>query len=348
MWRCSWIAATSRRDTSLQRLDHRECVGEGGHRHLPVPAFDWCVGSPASCDAEGDCGDDEDRNQGDDPFGADHGGALPCRGFEEPFRPAVWRWVSQVSQGDGRGVAMRFVRWDMWCPRLSQLVPCDGVCARCAPVSPVSADVAGCWRTSGRVLLGPGFREAVRFRPCERRGRDSNPRLRKTPSNGFRDRRIQPLCHPSGRRGNGTPEARRPMITVCSQGAGPPPPSTPIAGSPRLGNNRSRFRALPVPARLVAPSRRVAAGSAHGSLPAGSRGAKSCPETGSQEHTAGPRTPPVPLADQATCTDPACPGSPPDVHRGTGAAGSRRADWRICGIERPASNTGARLSGHEP
>lgn len=32
----------------------------------------------------------------------------------------------------------------------------------------------------------------------ERRGRDSNPRDRGYRSNGFQDRRIQPLCHPSG------------------------------------------------------------------------------------------------------------------------------------------------------
>jgi len=31
----------------------------------------------------------------------------------------------------------------------------------------------------------------------ERRGRDSNPRDRGYRSNGFQDRRIQPLCHPS-------------------------------------------------------------------------------------------------------------------------------------------------------
>jgi glutathione S-transferase len=31
----------------------------------------------------------------------------------------------------------------------------------------------------------------------QRRGRDSNPRRRNLPRNGFRDRRIQPLCHPS-------------------------------------------------------------------------------------------------------------------------------------------------------
>ena len=34
----------------------------------------------------------------------------------------------------------------------------------------------------------------------KRRGRDSNPRNRWTRLNGFQDRRIQPLCHPSGRR----------------------------------------------------------------------------------------------------------------------------------------------------
>jgi hypothetical protein len=31
----------------------------------------------------------------------------------------------------------------------------------------------------------------------ERRGRDSNPRRTEMARNGFRDRRIQPLCHPS-------------------------------------------------------------------------------------------------------------------------------------------------------
>ena len=32
---------------------------------------------------------------------------------------------------------------------------------------------------------------------CKRRGRDSNPRWTNQAHNGFRDRRIQPLCHPS-------------------------------------------------------------------------------------------------------------------------------------------------------
>ena len=32
----------------------------------------------------------------------------------------------------------------------------------------------------------------------ERRGRDSNPGCGGCPHNGFQDRRIQPLCHPSG------------------------------------------------------------------------------------------------------------------------------------------------------
>ncbi len=42
-------------------------------------------------------------------------------------------------------------------------------------------------------------KEAARFRPAaERRGRDSNPRCRGYPHNGFRDRPIQPLSHPSG------------------------------------------------------------------------------------------------------------------------------------------------------
>jgi hypothetical protein len=31
----------------------------------------------------------------------------------------------------------------------------------------------------------------------KRRGRDSNPRWTEMAHNGFRDRRIQPLCHPS-------------------------------------------------------------------------------------------------------------------------------------------------------
>ena len=45
----------------------------------------------------------------------------------------------------------------------------------------------------------------------QRRGRDSNPRRRNLPRNGFRDRRIQPLCHPSwgDRRLDDLPAARR-------------------------------------------------------------------------------------------------------------------------------------------
>jgi hypothetical protein len=35
--------------------------------------------------------------------------------------------------------------------------------------------------------------------PLQRRGRDSNSRYANKTHNGFRDRRIQPLCHPSGR-----------------------------------------------------------------------------------------------------------------------------------------------------
>ena len=44
-------------------------------------------------------------------------------------------------------------------------------------------------------------RTGLRFRPCaprQRRGRDSNPGCGGCPHNGFQDRRIQPLCHPSG------------------------------------------------------------------------------------------------------------------------------------------------------
>jgi hypothetical protein len=37
-----------------------------------------------------------------------------------------------------------------------------------------------------------------RVQLLKRRGRDSNPRDRSTRPNGFQDRRIQPLCHPSG------------------------------------------------------------------------------------------------------------------------------------------------------
>lgn len=37
----------------------------------------------------------------------------------------------------------------------------------------------------------------------ERRGWDSNPRDRLTRPNGFQDRRIRPLCHPSERRVGG-------------------------------------------------------------------------------------------------------------------------------------------------
>jgi hypothetical protein len=40
--------------------------------------------------------------------------------------------------------------------------------------------------------------EMGQIRPIKRRGRDSNPRRTLTARNGFRDRRIQPLCHPSG------------------------------------------------------------------------------------------------------------------------------------------------------
>src|SRR4051794_37506879 len=40
-------------------------------------------------------------------------------------------------------------------------------------------------------------RRATNACRLQRRGRDSNPRDGSTPPNGFQDRRIQPLCHPS-------------------------------------------------------------------------------------------------------------------------------------------------------
>ena len=43
----------------------------------------------------------------------------------------------------------------------------------------------------------PAAARATGFTICWRRRRDSNPRTRGYRINGFRDRRIQPLCHPS-------------------------------------------------------------------------------------------------------------------------------------------------------
>ncbi len=56
-------------------------------------------------------------------------------------------------------------------------------------------------RVTHRRLERDERREARRFAVAagpKRRGRDSNPRCRGYPHNGFRDRPIQPLSHPSG------------------------------------------------------------------------------------------------------------------------------------------------------
>jgi hypothetical protein len=49
----------------------------------------------------------------------------------------------------------------------------------------------------------PGWRgkspQPRQIRLDQRKGGDSNPRDGGCPSNGFQDRRIQPLCHPSER-----------------------------------------------------------------------------------------------------------------------------------------------------
>ena len=70
--------------------------------------------------------------------------------------------------------------------------------------------------TSPSGLSGP------RLHCLWRRRRDSNPRDGGYPPNGFRDRRIQPLCHPSGWRrardsnpGDGsTPPTRFPIVRL--------------------------------------------------------------------------------------------------------------------------------------
>src|SRR5215204_7710321 len=54
--------------------------------------------------------------------------------------------------------------------------------------------------------------------PQERRGGDSNPRRRGYRRNGFRDRRIQPLCHLSARECTVCPHPLQPpLISACSQ-----------------------------------------------------------------------------------------------------------------------------------
>ena len=68
-------------------------------------------------------------------------------------------------------------------------------------------------------------RAGVRTRQDWRRGRDSNPGYGGHPHNGFQDRRIQPLCHPSERkRDDRTAEGHghrgRPGSTLSRPGRG--------------------------------------------------------------------------------------------------------------------------------
>ena len=65
----------------------------------------------------------------------------------------------------------------------------------------VSIACAGATLSSARApdARGGAVEPSGSTAPLRRRGRDSNPRNRGYPLNGFRDRPIQPLSHPSGR-----------------------------------------------------------------------------------------------------------------------------------------------------
>lgn len=72
---------------------------------------------------------------------------------------------------------------------------------RCSPVQR-RAVLSGCKRhkvvsAAITALSGRAWNEPVFA--WKRRGRDSNPRRTEMALNGFQDRRIRPLCHPSGR-----------------------------------------------------------------------------------------------------------------------------------------------------
>jgi hypothetical protein len=71
----------------------------------------------------------------------------------------------------------------------------------------------------------------------KRRGRDSNPRGTGMAPNGFQDRRIQPLCHPSILRIHRSPAARatggpHPACPLCGPNGVSPPGRHTRAGQP--------------------------------------------------------------------------------------------------------------------
>ncbi|KUK47423.1 MAG: hypothetical protein XD74_1968, partial [Actinobacteria bacterium 66_15] len=79
-------------------------------------------------------------------------------------------------------------------------------------------------RRPGFLVRRPGLHLCCYWR----RGRDSNPRDGGNPPNGFRDRRIQPLCHLSG----WVPPARRRQCRSI--------PTVRSAGNPRMGRAPDR------------------------------------------------------------------------------------------------------------
>src|SRR5471032_2312339 len=78
-------------------------------------------------------------------------------------------------------------------------------------------------RRAHQIRRGEGAAAPAPPGPAERRGRDSNPGYGGYPHNGFQDRRIQPLCHPSSEdemiaREGGTDRAGAPRFTLGGPG----------------------------------------------------------------------------------------------------------------------------------
>jgi hypothetical protein len=97
--------------------------------------------------------------------------------------------------------------------------------------------------TPRRVTRGPERRSHKRLctgkhQALKRRGRDSNPRSRGYRLNGFQDRRIQPLCHPS--------VAPRSLVTRQPTANDPP-------AAPRQGARKTEARSC-LGLRLTAPA----------------------------------------------------------------------------------------------
>ena len=67
-------------------------------------------------------------------------------------------------------------------------------------------------------------RRLQEFQRSQRRGWDSNPRIRWTRISGFQDRRIRPLCHPSGRLS---------VAAYCAFAPSPIGQATPVPPSPQ-------------------------------------------------------------------------------------------------------------------